>query len=62
MTQDRKNAPQLLSWLASQEQVISFWIMEITSTDEMSVALVENLERHRRWLAARIEELKANAA
>lgn len=52
----------LLSWLEAQERVIRMWIEETVNADPGEQALVENLEKHRNWLADRINELTRRAA
>jgi len=52
----------LVCWLISQEKVLQMWIEEAMTTADVKDGLVETLEMHRAWLAARIAEFSADIA
>lgn len=59
---ERGETRSLLSWLMSQEQVMRFWIDELTGTSALDVEFVRKLEEHHNWLLCRIDELVERAA
>ena len=52
----------LVCWLISQEKVLRLWIEEAMAASDVKDGLIEALEVHRAWLAARIAEFSAEAA
>lgn len=52
----------LICWLISQEKVLRLWIEEAMTSTDVKDGLVEALEVHRAWLAARIAEFSTDMA
>lgn len=62
MISDHGEHRSLVSWLTSQEKVVGLWIDEALSESTTEPEFVRKLEHHRKWLAARINELTNRAA
>lgn len=52
-------ARPLLDWLTAQREVIGLWIEQVAAMPDTAMDLLEDLEAHRAWLSARIDDLGA---